>query len=462
MTQTGNKDTKLNFSENEVVLCFHGPLLYEAKILKAENWGSNDSGSGDKGPHYFVHYKGWKKTWDEWVPEERVVKHNEANLARQKQLKETFSNKKKKPALNKERSITEIDEISSTNKRQKIGTTQEMKKNVQSKRTISAQDHQNDTQDRQQSSNDEIQEGGASAEQNEEHQFEDSIKHDEEMKDDKEELKGIDENNNDNVNDGQSQQRSKKRSRMEEEEEEEDEYMNRLEIKISIPESLKCRLIDDWENVTKSHSLLKLPRTPNVIDILNHYVEYKRKILGDIYTEVANGLQIYFEKTLGNILLYSTERQQYVDIRKQYIEKENAEIYGAEHLLRLFVELPRLLAHSHLDKTATETLEEHLEDFLKFLQKKEEQYFVNEYDRNGMPPARKQKTSNEKKPCGYNNANNNSEGWVCGNCGTSNTPGWRAGETPDQKLCNACGLYYAKYKSHRPSSLWNSQRGKAS
>ncbi len=27
-------------------------------------------------------------------------------------------------------------------------------------------------------------------------------------------------------------------------------------------------------------------------------------------------------------------------------------------------------------------------------------------------------------------------GWVCANCKTSNTPGWRAGETPDQKLCN--------------------------
>jgi mortality factor 4-like protein 1 len=34
--------------------------------------------------------------WDEWVPEERVVKHNEANLMRQKQLKDTYSNKKKK------------------------------------------------------------------------------------------------------------------------------------------------------------------------------------------------------------------------------------------------------------------------------------------------------------------------------------------------------------------------------
>ena len=27
-------------------------------------------------------------------------------------------------------------------------------------------------------------------------------------------------------------------------------------------------------------------------------------------------------------------------------------------------------------------------------------------------------------------------GWKCANCLTSVTPGWRAGETPEQKLCN--------------------------
>ncbi|PKY50750.1 hypothetical protein RhiirA4_406808 [Rhizophagus irregularis] len=52
------------------------------------------------------------------------------------------------------------------------------------------------------------------------------------------------------------------------------------------------------------------------------------------------------------------------------------------------------------------------------------------------------------KPCNYNPAGK------CANCQTTDTPGWRAGETPDQKLCNACGLYYAKNKSHRPPNLW--------
>jgi len=36
-----------------------------------------------------VHYKGWKQTWDEWVPVLRLLKLNEQNLALQKTLQQT-------------------------------------------------------------------------------------------------------------------------------------------------------------------------------------------------------------------------------------------------------------------------------------------------------------------------------------------------------------------------------------
>ncbi|CAG8832203.1 39158_t:CDS:10, partial [Gigaspora margarita] len=361
MTETENVETKLNFSQDELILCFHGPLLYEAKILKAENWGPDDSESGETGPHYFVHYKGWKKTWDEWVPEERVVKYNDANLARQRQLKDTYTNKKKKSA-NKERQ----------------NTPQEPLRLMQARTNNFEQNRQKIVNRGQQKS--------SSPEQIESpNSDESSIKQeDEEMLDIKDEHLEPD----NDVQENQSQQRTKKRKSIDEDEDDEEEFMNRLEIKISLPESLKCRLIDDWENITRNHALLKLPRSPTVSEILKQYLEYKRSSSiksekSDIYTEVAHGIQVYFEKTLGNILLYGYERQQYVDVRKQFLEKENAEIYGAEHLLRLFVELPRLLVHTHMDQTTTETLEEHLADFLKFLQKNEDQYFVTEYERHG-------------------------------------------------------------------------------
>jgi mortality factor 4-like protein 1 len=56
----------------------------------------------------------------------------------------------------------------------------------------------------------------------------------------------------------------------------------------------------------------------------------------DIFEEVISGIKVYFDRCLGNILLYRFERQQYVDTRRSHDGKEMSEIYGAEHLLRLF------------------------------------------------------------------------------------------------------------------------------
>ena len=52
--------------------------------------------------------------------------------------------------------------------------------------------------------------------------------------------------------------------------------------------------------------------------------------------QVVDGLKSYFEKALSNILLYRFERHQYVEILKSHANLSLCEIYGPEHLLRLF------------------------------------------------------------------------------------------------------------------------------
>lgn len=83
---TPTEDTHPIFAVNERCLCYHGPLIYEAKVLKATDYDGNTSTTGHVGLHYFVHYKGWKQTWDEWVPGLRLLKFNETNIATQKSL----------------------------------------------------------------------------------------------------------------------------------------------------------------------------------------------------------------------------------------------------------------------------------------------------------------------------------------------------------------------------------------
>lgn len=55
--------------------------------------------------------------------------------------------------------------------------------------------------------------------------------------------------------------------------------------------------------------------------------------------EIIAGINLYFDKALGNNLLYRFERAQYVEQKRSAGDKQMSEIYGAEHLLRLFGEL---------------------------------------------------------------------------------------------------------------------------
>jgi len=98
----------MQFVVNERVLCYHGPVIYEAKILKAEMFDDANTQTGFIGAHYWVHYKGWKATcvtcnsfslsaskamltdghiscsWDEWVHQDRLLKYNDVSLQKQK------------------------------------------------------------------------------------------------------------------------------------------------------------------------------------------------------------------------------------------------------------------------------------------------------------------------------------------------------------------------------------------
>lgn len=49
-----------SYGKDEKVLCFHGDILYEAKILDLRHTDEDDIRSPYE---YLVHYKGWKATY---------------------------------------------------------------------------------------------------------------------------------------------------------------------------------------------------------------------------------------------------------------------------------------------------------------------------------------------------------------------------------------------------------------
>ncbi|KAL1540897.1 Protein mrg1 [Salvia divinorum] len=152
-------------------------------------------------------------------------------------------------------------------------------------------------------------------------------------------------------------------------------------IKIQIPPSLKKRLVDDWEFITQQNKLVKLPRSPNVDDILTKYLEHRSKkdgMMTDVVGEILNGLRCYFDKALPALLLYKTERLQYREAVSDNTSPST--IYGAEHLLRLFVKLPELLVYVKIDEETLIRLQQRLLEFIKFLQNNESAFFLSAYD----------------------------------------------------------------------------------
>ena len=91
------------FQPGSKALAYHGPLVYEAKVLKVHEEGSDvvDIGDGKTEPlkankipaflrekdTYLLHYKGWSSKWDEWVSSERIMEFNDDNLGLTRELR---------------------------------------------------------------------------------------------------------------------------------------------------------------------------------------------------------------------------------------------------------------------------------------------------------------------------------------------------------------------------------------
>jgi hypothetical protein len=129
----------------------------------------------------------------------------------------------------------------------------------------------------------------------------------------------------------------------------EEDFVRRPAVRLFIPDSLKSILVDDWEKVTKEQKLAVVPSPTPINQFLNEYCDSEAanrrpgSADADLLEEVIAGVREYFNKSLGRILLYRFERHQYYEVHKmiesghgEHAGKTLCDMYGCEHLLRLF------------------------------------------------------------------------------------------------------------------------------
>lgn len=151
--------------------------------------------------------------------------------------------------------------------------------------------------------------------------------------------------------------------------------------KLQIPMLLKTHMVDEWELITREpRHLLVLPRPTPVASIIELFLEEKRLKMTESqyerYHDLFVGLRIYFDKALPAILLYKQEQVQYDVFRKNNMNTLPSSYYGAEHLLRLYAKLPKLLSTVSVPQSDLNFMQSKLCDLLKFLQKHHAMYFI--------------------------------------------------------------------------------------
>ncbi|GAB1606130.1 mortality factor 4-like protein 1 isoform X2 [Argonauta hians] len=305
---------KMKFIEGEKVLCYHGPLLYEAKCVKSE--------VKDKTVRYFIHYNGWNKNWDEWVPETRVLKYNEGSVQKQKELQKAHAGiKKTKTKKDKEKTLLFLGD-KAKNKNAVLGGSSgsggsDPTGNCGSVGSVPASTPPT----------------GSST--------------------------------------SSISEPKRKRTKTDPTVESEEAFQTKIEVQVKVPEDLKLWLVDDWDLVTKQKKLLKLPAKRNIETILDEYIQFKitKSNNKDAIKLVTQGLREYFNTTIGTLLLYKFERPQHNELLEAHPDIPMSSIYGATHLLRLFVKIGSMLAYTSLDEKSIQLLLTHLHDFLRYLQK---------------------------------------------------------------------------------------------
>ncbi|KAI2484585.1 MRG multi-domain protein [Pyrenophora tritici-repentis] len=313
-----------SFKKDEKVYCFHHELLYEAKVLELRPVEGDEKKNGFE---YRVHYKGWKNTWDDWVPEDRLRKLSPEN----REL--------------------------ANNLRHEMLAAQRAARAQPAPTKKKAQGSTRGSEERQTSVT--------------------------------------------------AAPRGQKRVR-DNDLEKEESFQNKLAVRIYMPDRLKSLLVDDWENITRNLQLVQLPSAHPAGIILDEYQKHaietgsRTRMERDILEEVIAGVKEYFNKCVGRLLLYRFEREQFYDIwtRTQQPTDDLAgkplcDIYGGEHLLRLLVTMPELIAQTNMDHQAVTRLREELSQMTTWLAKDSQinTFFVPAYESPGQAYIDKVKSS---------------------------------------------------------------------
>ena len=155
-------------------------------------------------------------------------------------------------------------------------------------------------------------------------------------------------------------------------------------VVFNFPGILSDFLIDDWEYVTKQHKLVQLPREPTVAGILNAWIATeKNEAEIPARMEIARGLMDIFNASLGCMLLYRFEREQYNGVKANIIKDKTqfvpAHVYGVEHLIRMLMRIPAIFLNLGIPEPYSHRILAQSDTLLRFIVANGKAFFTEVY-----------------------------------------------------------------------------------
>mmetsp|Transcript_8613 Transcript_8613/g.12481 ORF Transcript_8613/g.12481 Transcript_8613/m.12481 type:complete len:511 (+) Transcript_8613:410-1942(+) len=313
--------------------------------------------------HYFVHYNGWNVKWDRWVPEQSLYEPTESTRAFAKRLNQA------------------VYTIRKQLRTQYSGKVNNMKVASLLERSMAQLEREHRLEERRT----ELASKGIEMKQEEEEAL---------------------------MN--QNQQQKQKRSKWTKGNIRKEITLRGKHLQgrrkhselLILPTSLKKVMVEEWEIITQCGMLPNLPVPVTVRDALERYYESKtskveteprinnvspkktknggadspEKSSEAEYREMVDGIAIFFDQALPDRLLYQPEYIQAQALPAELSKLRNSEVYGCEHLLRMFVRLPLLLMEE-LTEVEARVIINRVKDFVRFLQKNHNEFFCQSHRR---------------------------------------------------------------------------------
>ncbi|GEQ68717.1 hypothetical protein JCM33374_g2385 [Metschnikowia sp. JCM 33374] len=339
---------KQKFVPGSKVLAYHGPLVYEAKVVKYHQQGSevveveedkSEPLHKNKIPAfllevnaYFLHYKGWNPKWDEWVSSERIIEFNNDNLGLSRELRHA-----------RKKTVERLD----SGKEAKAEAAEQKSKRGRRKDSSEASTRKPESSRHQQKSR----EPSSRETSSKEHASKEHTS--------KEHQKPLKEHPRSAGPTGPGRKRQKL------------DHRSGYEVMLPFSPRLKCVMVDDWELITKDRKLVDPGSTTSVAILLKQYLEWKRPQQSEELTrttaEAVSGLRVLFDQTFGLDLLYKFERLQYSELLRTRKNLEPSSVYGVEHLLRLLITLPGRVAQTAMDAVSVNIMMGQMRDLVAYI-----------------------------------------------------------------------------------------------